>query len=243
MRSSGQGSPFEIYRITSGSACDRSQQQPIVRLPRQEAHPRGFEHKKIFPPGYAVCEFGFAVSARRTNFASMMDGSSRMCCTIDASTFPSSPQARALRRRAPAPPAKGEGRDIHAQWPRAVPILPITPGTSTISRQQQRAFERSLQPDTIEQKNPRRAVLHDRAFHGQFAPAVRTVTSTVLGNPRSRRRVVSSTISPRAAAASAHSPDSLSHPARNSRRPSARRCESRGSPVRPVRRRSGCECG
>ena len=76
-------------------------------------------------------------------------------------------------------------------------------GNVDVAREQQRAFERRLRGHAVERQNARRAVLPDRAFDGESLCRRRpTATSTVLGNPRSRRRVVSSTTRPRAAAAS-----------------------------------------
>ena len=78
------------------------------------------------------------------------------------------------------------------RFPRTVPICPIRRARHDW-RQQQRTFERSLEPDAVEQKNPGRPIGPRLSpVYAQLTTlraAAATATSTVFGNPRSRRRV------------------------------------------------------
>src|ERR1700678_4689856 len=74
---------------------DRTQQQPIVPLPRRKLHPRSFKHKKYAPGvragSHAVWRLALAASGSRTNFASVIEGIARIVCTTDEPTTPPNP--------------------------------------------------------------------------------------------------------------------------------------------------------
>ena len=87
------------------------------------------------------------------------------------------------------------------RFPSAVPIFPITPGTSRFrvsSKVPSSGASSSIPSSSSIRGEPSCATVPSTV---SACPPFSAATSNVFGNPRSRRRVVSSTISPRAAAA------------------------------------------
>ena len=102
---------------------------------------------------------------RRTSRASVTEGTARIFCTTDASISPSRPSKRerfgAVHGSAAA---QGEGGDVDANIAQRGADFADYAGDVDVAREQQRAFERGLQADTVEREDSRRAVLPDRSL-------------------------------------------------------------------------------